>query len=690
MMRSSLPRSTGWLLVGGGIHGTYLSRELLEAGVDRSEITIVDARGELLGRFRERARASGMDSMRSTYVQHVGGSPFGLETFAEAHDREDDLLPTHNYPSRPSLDLFLTYAERIAGRFDLRELLVEATVTGISSDDRLIVETGRGRVRADRVVLAIGPGDRYRRPTWATASESIEHVWDSPAPPENLVCSDDEVGVVGGGITAGQWATAAADTGATVSLYTRSPLEEAISEADPRWLNWRHIEQELHRSPPGSSKRYERLREARNEGTMPPYVHRAVEHNSKITVRCGEIYDARERNGGVELLACDGTTLSMDRVFLATGFESIHEHPLVETIAESLSLRRGYCGMPVLDDDTLAWCREDGRPSNLYVTGRLAEGTVGPFAGNIAGARRAAERLVDANVAGKEQPRPRAGVLVGWARNAYRGRRSLDRLPAARSTVCLPRVACTQLGQAVRRPEDGAGRDRSAHGPETGSIGPRCLRATRPGARRSSRPFRKRFSCERRRVANGVNRAMTDDALDPEERRGTDEDGHDVIDPLYVAIVTVSSSRDPDDDPGGDTAAELVADAGGQVTARELVRDDFAAIRGTVDELAGREDVDCIVTTGGTGMTMDDVTPAACEGLFEREIPGFGELFRMLSYEEIGHRAMASRATAGVVAGTPVFCLPGSRGAVKTALNELVLPEAPHLAGLATRHRFDG
>ena len=181
---------------------------------------------------------------------------------------------------------------------------------------------------------------------------------------------------------------------------------------------------------------------------------------------------------------------------------------------------------------------------------------------------------------------------------------------------------------------------------------------------------------------------MTEDLLPPRDRRGTDADGHDVVDPLYVAIVTVSSSRDPDDDPGGDTAAELVREAGGRVTARELVRDDFAAIRSTVDRLAANDAVDCIVTTGGTGMTMDDVTPAACEGLFERDIPGFGELFRSLSYDEIGHRAMASRAVAGVTSGTPVFCLPGSRGAVRTGMSELILPEAPHLAGLATRHRF--
>ncbi len=182
---------------------------------------------------------------------------------------------------------------------------------------------------------------------------------------------------------------------------------------------------------------------------------------------------------------------------------------------------------------------------------------------------------------------------------------------------------------------------------------------------------------------------MSDDRPEPVDRRGVDEDGHAVVNPLCVGIVTVSSSRTLTDDPGGDTAAALVRDSGHRVTARELVSDDFSAIRRTVDRLAGRDDVDCLVTTGGTGMTIDDVTPAACSGLFERDIPGFGELFRRLSYEEIGHRAMASRATGGIVAGTPVFCLPGSRGAVKTGLTELVLPEAPHIAGLATRHRFD-
>lgn len=179
-------------------------------------------------------------------------------------------------------------------------------------------------------------------------------------------------------------------------------------------------------------------------------------------------------------------------------------------------------------------------------------------------------------------------------------------------------------------------------------------------------------------------------ATDETNRRSTDAHGHDVIDPLYVGIVTVSSSRageeDPDD-PGGDAIQELFEADGHEVKVRELVRDDYATIRTAVRSLVARREIDVVVTTGGTGVTADDVSPEATSALFERELPGFGELFRSLSWDEVGTRAMSSRATAGIAADTPVFCLPGSESACRTACEELIVPETPHLAGLATAHR---
>ncbi|TYL39956.1 molybdenum cofactor biosynthesis protein MoaB [Natronococcus pandeyae] len=180
---------------------------------------------------------------------------------------------------------------------------------------------------------------------------------------------------------------------------------------------------------------------------------------------------------------------------------------------------------------------------------------------------------------------------------------------------------------------------------------------------------------------------MTADRAD---RRSTDDHGHDIIDPLYVGIVTVSSSRaaeaDPDD-PGGDTVQECFESEGHEVQERVLVRDDYSSIRTAVRGLVARQDIDIVCTTGGTGVTADDVSPEATSSLFERELPGFGELFRSLSWDEVGTRAMASRATAGIAVDTPVFCLPGSTSACQTACEQLIVPEAPHLAGLATRHR---
>ncbi len=187
---------------------------------------------------------------------------------------------------------------------------------------------------------------------------------------------------------------------------------------------------------------------------------------------------------------------------------------------------------------------------------------------------------------------------------------------------------------------------------------------------------------------------MSDDPTPRADRRSTDHHGHDIIDPLYVGIVTVSTSRaqaaaDNPDDPGGDTIEELFEDDGHVVRTRELVRDDYAAIRTAVRGLVARQDIDLVVTTGGTGVTADDVSPDATSALFERELPGFGELFRSLSWDEVGTRAMASRATAGIAADTPVFTLPGSKNACRTACEKLIVPEAPHLAGLATAHQVD-
>ena len=174
------------------------------------------------------------------------------------------------------------------------------------------------------------------------------------------------------------------------------------------------------------------------------------------------------------------------------------------------------------------------------------------------------------------------------------------------------------------------------------------------------------------------------------DRRTTDDHGHDIVSPLQAAILTVSTSRaEADgavDDPGGDHIESLFEEAGHRVVDRRLVADNIGQIQRALDDLLDDDTVDLVVTTGGTGATADDVTPDAVSDRFDRELPGFGELFRQLSYEEIGPRTIASRATGGIARDTPVFVLPGSTNAVELATEAIILPEAPHLVGLATRH----
>jgi len=186
--------------------------------------------------------------------------------------------------------------------------------------------------------------------------------------------------------------------------------------------------------------------------------------------------------------------------------------------------------------------------------------------------------------------------------------------------------------------------------------------------------------------ATGTEETGHDDAGDDHahDDHGHDHHAHDV-DTLGAAVMTVSSSRSLSDDPSGDAIVAGLEDAGHKVVSRDLIADDYDGVQGSVNALVGRDDVDVVVTTGGTGVTPDDVTIEAVGQLFDKELPGFGELFRLLSHEDIGTKVVGTRATAGVVDGVVVFCLPGSEDAAKLGVERIIVEEAGHLAGLAGR-----
>ena len=144
---------------------------------------------------------------------------------------------------------------------------------------------------------------------------------------------------------------------------------------------------------------------------------------------------------------------------------------------------------------------------------------------------------------------------------------------------------------------------------------------------------------------------------------------------LNAAVLTVSDTRTPANDTSGNVIVERLEQAGHHVRLRKIQIDELQLLRNDFQQLIDDPEVDLIIATGGTGLTQRDVTPEAATGFFDKQIPGFGELFRMLSYEEIDSSTIESRACAGVAGGTLVFVLPGSPGACRTAMDKIIVKQ---------------
>jgi molybdenum cofactor biosynthesis protein B len=150
---------------------------------------------------------------------------------------------------------------------------------------------------------------------------------------------------------------------------------------------------------------------------------------------------------------------------------------------------------------------------------------------------------------------------------------------------------------------------------------------------------------------------------------------------VNIAILTVSDTRSESDDKSGQTLAELIAAAGHRVAQRRIVRDEKTAIIAQLKAWIVDPTIDVVISTGGTGVTGRDVTPEAFQAVYEKEIAGFGELFRWLSYQKVGTSTIQSRATAGVAGGTYLFALPGSPGACRDGWEDIIKHQ------LDNRHR---
>ncbi|WP_226480818.1 MogA/MoaB family molybdenum cofactor biosynthesis protein [Natrinema amylolyticum] len=158
---------------------------------------------------------------------------------------------------------------------------------------------------------------------------------------------------------------------------------------------------------------------------------------------------------------------------------------------------------------------------------------------------------------------------------------------------------------------------------------------------------------------------------------------------LCTGVVTISSSRSLDTDEAGEAVTAALEGDGNEITVREHVGADHDKVQSIVSRLIDRDDVDAVITAGATSVEPTDVTIDAVEPLLEKELTAFSELFTLLAYEQVGSKTVAARTLAGVADGTPIFCLPGHADAVRLALEEIVLSEAPALVELAREEEPD-
>lgn len=150
---------------------------------------------------------------------------------------------------------------------------------------------------------------------------------------------------------------------------------------------------------------------------------------------------------------------------------------------------------------------------------------------------------------------------------------------------------------------------------------------------------------------------------------------------ITCAVITCSDTRNPETDTSGQMIQESLRAAGHTIGAYQVVKDEPDTVRALIHRLAQEGQVSAIILNGGTGISRRDTTFEAVDGLLEKRLDGFGELFRFLSYQDIGSAAMLSRSTAGLFRGMIIFSVPGSRGAVTLAMERLILPELPHIVG---------
>lgn len=381
-----------WLIIGGGIHGTYLSHYLLNRkGVCADRVRVLDPHAVPLARWTHLATNTGMRYLRSSRVHHLDLTASSLERFFDAAPYYPPFLGDYR---RPAYSLFQDHAAATITCYGLADLRIRGEACGIKAlPEGFAVDTTEGVIAARRVALAIGRTDLHY-PEWApplcAAGAPLFHIFDMGFRRDELP-DDGQVVVIGGGITAAQTALALANRPAPpVILMMRHEIRVHNFDAAPGWMGPKELDKFRKKD---FARRRVLITRARNRGSMPPDVYadlRTAILAGRIRLMSGNVCQVTYHPGLFTLSLEDGEKLEGGIIVLATGFEM--QRPggvwLSQTI-DALGLRCAGCGYPIVDT-RLQWS------PGLFVSGALAELQVGPVAANLIGARMAAERIARA------------------------------------------------------------------------------------------------------------------------------------------------------------------------------------------------------------------------------------------------------------------------------------------------------
>lgn len=391
--------SLDWLIIGGGIHGVHIAASLLgEKVVSPERLRIVDPGEQLLERWKTCTAVTGMSHLRSPSVHHLDLDPWSLQHFAGKAKRRKSGLLMGKY-GRPDLAFFNAHCERVVDTFGLSELHIQdrAITCQIKCSEVVVQLAGGQEITTRNLVLAIGAGEKPQWPAWAPREHAcIHHIFDQGF--DGWPKSPETVAVVGGGISSGQVALRLFKEGHQVHMVSRHELREQRFDSDPGWLGPRNMAS--FRRESDFDRRRVLINDARHRGSMPANIRRALRRaiaRDELHWHQDEVEGVDTAGEALELTLKSQTAIKADRVLLATGFCS--KRPggaMVDGLIESASLPCAGCGYPVVDTE-LRW------HSNVYVSGPLAELELGPVSRNIAGARRAATRLVESLRSGRSK-----------------------------------------------------------------------------------------------------------------------------------------------------------------------------------------------------------------------------------------------------------------------------------------------